>query len=327
MRRVLAVVIPLLSIVFALGVCELGLRLGGYQYSPLQLGQNVKDDWRDDHAFFDRHLVYDPVLIWRPHSTPFSRFNPQGFRGALLDVPKPTGKFRIFTLGDSNTFGWSVDEGANWSTQLHNLLAASRPNIEVINAGVTGYTSFQGLRRFQELLQYQPDMVLVSFGANDAHQVTVPDAQYVARHERMQYLSRATKQLRLAQLGVQSWDGIATLAGAGGKLGPRVSVDDYRSHLREIIRVGRERGIQTVLLTRPFVGAETNPGSWKTYAPAYNAATIELGREEQVPVIDIYTAFRDREKLFDDESHFGVEGHRVAAGLIHDHIAPLLNHR
>ena len=38
----------------------------------------------------------------------------------------------------------------------------------VANAGVYGYSSFQGLRRFHELLRYHPDVVTWSFGANDA---------------------------------------------------------------------------------------------------------------------------------------------------------------
>lgn len=253
MSNVKSILLLVVSVVIALGLCELGLRASGYQYSPLQLGTNVKDDWRDDHAFFDRHLIYDPVLIWRPNSTPFSRFNPQGFRGAMLDVPKPKGKVRIFTVGDSNTFGWSVDEGANWSAQLNGLFAASRPNVEVINAGVTGYTSFQGLRRFQELLQYEPDVVLVSFGANDAHQVAVPDAQYVARHERMKALAGVSRRSRVAQLLVQSWDGAATMMSGGNALVPRVSQGLLPSSRR--YRPARGFSTSSVRLIRPRMGA------------------------------------------------------------------------
>ena len=296
---------------------ELALRASGYHYSPIKIGTNIKDDWREEHAFRDRNLVYDPVLIWRPLSGQFSPFNPQGFRGALIDAAKPAGTRRIFALGDSNTFGWDVDDGANWPAQLDRLFAQSQPRTQVINAGVWGYTSFQGTRRFQELLAFDPDVVLVSFGANDAHQVTVADIDYVRQHDRIEYVTRATRRLRVAQLLVHGWDRASMTVLAAGHLRPRVSLDEYKANLREMIASGRSHHVRVVLLTRPFVGSSSDPASWKTYAPSYNDATREIGRETDAPVIDVYAAFRDREHLFDDESHFGVQGHKLAAEFIH----------
>ena len=322
-RRLTRVVLIVVAVLIAVGAIELALRAGGYQYSPVKIGADVKDDWRETHAFHDRHLVYDPTLIWRPFAGQFSPFNPQGFRGAPIDPSKPAGTFRVFALGDSNTFGWDVDEGVNWPAQLHRLLSASRPGAEVINAGVWGYSSFQGARRFQELLAYQPDVVLVSFGGNDAHQVRVADVDYVKRHDRIEYLSRATKRSRVAQLLVQGWDQLETVRGTAGTLRPRVSLEEYSANLREMIRTGRERNVRVVLLTRPFVGSSTDPASWKTYAPSYNAATVEVARAEGATAIDVYSAFHDRPELFDDESHFGVEGHRVAAELIHQRLTSM----
>jgi lysophospholipase L1-like esterase len=314
-----------IALVFAGAVVEGALRATGFQYSPVQIGANVKDDWRAQHAFRDRNLIYDPELIWRPLSGPFSPFNPQGFRGAPIDVAKPPGSLRIFALGDSNTFGWDVDEGVNWPAQLQQLFSASTTHAEVVNAGVWGYTSYQGMRRFRELVEFRPDIVLVSFGANDAHQVTVADADYVRRHDRIDYLTRATRRLRLAQLLVQTWDTAVAAGTTSGALRPRVSLDAFESHIREIIHMGREHGIRVVLLTRPFIGSSDDHASWKAHAPAYNAATLEIGRAEQVAVIDVHGAFRDRPELFDDESHFGVDGHRLAAQLIHGELMKLLH--
>jgi lysophospholipase L1-like esterase len=311
------------ALLIASALTEFALRASGYQYSPVKIGTNVNSDFREQHAFQDRHLVYDPDLIWRPLSGQFSPFNPQGFRGATVDPEKRPSTLRIIAIGDSNTFGWDVDEGANWPSQLQGLFSASRPGTEVINAGVWGYTSFQGLQRFKEMLAFHPDLVLVSFGGNDAHPVTVPDVEYVRRHDRIERVTRATRKLRLAQLAVAVWDR-AQMMNDGGKLGPRVSLDDYKAHLREIVREGRERGVRVVLLTRPYVGESTDPASWKTYAPQYNAATIEIGRTENVPVIDVYAAFKDHPDVFDDEAHFGVKGHRMAAELLHAELAKLL---
>ncbi|MGQ0735652.1 MAG: SGNH/GDSL hydrolase family protein [Acidobacteriota bacterium] len=326
MRRVMHAGLVAATVLVALTASEFLLRASGYRYSPVQIGDRAAGDWRDEHAFQDRHLIYDPKLIWRPLSGQFSPFNPQGFRGAPIDPDKRPEEFRIFALGDSNTFGWDVDEGANWPTQLQRLSSAARPGVEVINAGVWGYSSFQGVRRFHEILAFNPDLVLVSFGANDAHRVRVPDAAYVARHDRLERLTRATRQLRLAQLTVAAWDRAGSAIGGDGPLVPRVSVEDYVAHLREITSSARARHITVVLMTRPFVGSSTDPESWKTYAPAYNTATLEVARAERVPVIDLYTVFAQRPELFDDESHFGVEGHRVAAEVIHAALSPLTTH-
>lgn len=323
MRKLARLILAIVALVVAIAVTEIVLRAIDYTYSPVKIGTGVSGDFREEHAFHDRHLVYDPALIWRPVSHQFSPFNPQGFRGAPVVMPKPAGTFRIFALGDSNTFGWDVDEGANWPDQLQMLLKQDDPRTEVINAGVWGYTSFQGLARFKELLAFQPDMVLVSFGGNDAQQVHVPDVNYVRNHDRIDRLTKSTRKFRVAQLAVAGWD-YAGMMTAGRGFMPRVSVDEYRSNLREIIRLGHEKGITIVLMTRPFIGVSDEPQNWKTHAPQYNAATREIAKEEKVPVIDVYEAFHSREKLFDDESHFGVEGHREAAIMIRDAVLPLI---
>jgi lysophospholipase L1-like esterase len=301
---------------------EAGLRLAGYSYSPVRIGTGVASDYREEHAFRDRHLIYDPVLIWRPRSGPFSPFNPQGLRGLPIPPGKPAGTRRIIALGDSNTFGWDVDEGANWPAQLQTLFDSSPRPTEVVNAGVWGYSSFQGERRFKELIGLAPDLVLVSFGGNDAHQVTVPDAEYVRRHDRIERLTHATRNLRLAQVAVAAWDRVA--ASSGGRLVPRVSLEDYAVHLRSMIAEGRARGIQVVVLTRPFIGASTDPASWKTHAPKYNETARRVAQAQGVILIDLYEVFKDRPDLFDDESHFGVAGHRLAARLIHGELSTSL---
>jgi lysophospholipase L1-like esterase len=318
--RLAKVALLVASCLGGLGLVEGALRAAGYRYSPVRIGAANANDHREEHAFGDRYLVYDRDLIWRPVSSQFSPFNPQGFRGAPIDPVKPAGTLRVIALGDSNTFGWAVDEGANWPAQLEARLGAVSPGARVVNAGVWGYTLFQGRRRFHEVLAFSPDVVLVSFGANDAHPVSVPDAAYVRSHDRIARMSRLTERLRVAQLGVAAWDRVSTRA--SGALVPRVPLDDYRFYLREIVRESKRRGITVVLLTRPFQGTSTDPNSWKTQAPRYNAATREVAAAEGVALIDVYAAFADKPGVFDDESHFGVEGHRLMAAVVAERLVP-----
>jgi lysophospholipase L1-like esterase len=78
--------------------------------------------------------------------------------------------FRIICLGDSNTFGLAVDDQYSYPAQLSQVLNNELGGrAEVINAGVPGYSSRQGLVYLQErLLKYRPNLVIVGFGKNDA---------------------------------------------------------------------------------------------------------------------------------------------------------------
>jgi len=79
---------------------------------------------------------------------------------------------RIVCIGDSVTFGLDVDDDSTYPAQLQQIVAAADPkaNVEVINAGVPGYTSRQGLVFFyKRLLRFKPDIVVAEFGFNDAY--------------------------------------------------------------------------------------------------------------------------------------------------------------
>ena len=69
----------------------------------------------------------------------------------------------IICFGDSITFGYGADPGDDFPTALGKLL-----NREVINAGVSGDTSNEGLLRLdKEVLERDPLLVLIEFGGND----------------------------------------------------------------------------------------------------------------------------------------------------------------
>lgn len=99
------------------------------------------------------------------------RTNSMGLRGPEIALPKPEGVFRILILGDSVTFGWGVPEEATYPSQLATLLALLRPaqHYEVINAGVSGYGTWQELLWLQSVgLQLEPDLLIVQVHLNDA---------------------------------------------------------------------------------------------------------------------------------------------------------------
>jgi len=299
-------------------VLEAGLRLCGYEYTPLRIEVVKKwSEWRYYHAFEDKHFVYDPVLIWRPRKGG-EFFNEQGYRGRVISPVKELETTRIFAIGDSNTLGWPGHDAPNWPMYLEQILNSNGHPSVVVNAGVYGYTSFQGLRRFKEALAFHPDLVLISFGCNDAMRVTLSDADFASRRVRKKNWDQLLMSARVGQLLLAIADSLPW--GQKDHLLPRVSLDEYKANLEEIIRISRERGIRTVLLTRPFTGPSPTQWWWKNFAHEYNDATIATGAQAGVPVVDIYTYFKDCSDCFVDEAHFTEKALRQMATLIYEAI-------
>jgi acyl-CoA thioesterase-1 len=73
----------------------------------------------------------------------------------------------IAALGDSLTAGLGVDPDDNYPAKLQARLNAEGYRYRVVNAGVSGDTSSQGLNRLDAVLEMEPDIVIVALGAND----------------------------------------------------------------------------------------------------------------------------------------------------------------
>ncbi len=140
------------------------------------------DDWRLATITGDEHREPDPVLLWRPVAQ--KPYNAQRFKGPIVKNPKPANVVRIMCFGDSLTDGPPKGGWPSWlKTSLDQHPPGGAPQqFEVINAGVAGYSSHQGLLRFlQEIDRYNPDLLLVSFGWNDAAEaIGQPDKTFQA---------------------------------------------------------------------------------------------------------------------------------------------------
>ena len=119
----------------------------------------------------------DRLLVWRQKPNIKTVFqgvslvtNSLGLRNIEVGREKKPGEIRIICLGDSATFGWGVDAGDTYPflCQQYFKRSANRQNVEIINAGQIGYSTYQGrlfLKKY--LLEYKPDLVIVSFLLND----------------------------------------------------------------------------------------------------------------------------------------------------------------
>jgi lysophospholipase L1-like esterase len=316
--RLLTAALLVVSLAAAFLLTELGLRVAGYRFSPIVF---VQAEGADDHRPFhmgaidprvsatDPLTVPDPELLWRPNPRVSAELTTEGLRGEPVSLPRPADQVLIVALGDSNTLG-PLNTTDHWPGILQDLLRANRSawTFQVVNAGAYGYTSFQGLRRFRQVLGLQPDLVYFSFGGNDAQPVRTTDELYAARVAAV----RRWDGLRLApplfHLAWRAADGLGARPPT-----PRVPLADYRRNLQAFVDEARAAGVVPVLLTRPFVGTSDDPNSWLHLAPAYNEAVREAAAANGVPFLDAHALLAREPERFTDAMHNDRVGYRHLA--------------
>ena len=285
------------------------------------------DDWRLNHITADNLREPDPELFWKP--VPRSPYNAQRFKGPLMAVPKPPQVFRILCYGDSNTDG---PKQGSWPELLQEVLsrqpAPAGRRYEVINAGVAGYSSHQGLLRFQqEVDTYQPDLVIVSFGWNYV-------AQAVGRSDHEFYPSwlqvtvlRALFRSRFYLVLLENLP-LRSAAAIDQSLPeiPRVPLPQYIANMERFVDLAKRHGAAVVFLTRPHrepAATLSQLPSWRGKVPSYNAALRTWTAERGLSLLDIAGLFEDLGAVyFSDECHFTIDGHRKLA----ESLAPLVQH-
>jgi acyl-CoA thioesterase I len=73
----------------------------------------------------------------------------------------------MVAFGDSLTAGFGADPGKSFPDFLQKDLDAAGLHWRVVNAGVSGNTTTDGLSRLSEVLAYKPRVTIVEFGGND----------------------------------------------------------------------------------------------------------------------------------------------------------------
>lgn len=73
----------------------------------------------------------------------------------------------IVCFGDSITAGYGVDPGLNYPADLQHELDTRGYRYRVVNLGVSGETTKDGLSRVSQVLARKPEWVIVEFGGND----------------------------------------------------------------------------------------------------------------------------------------------------------------
>ncbi len=73
----------------------------------------------------------------------------------------------IVAFGDSLTAGYGTNSGESYPDYLQSDLNARGYHYRVVNAGISGNTSKDGVLRVQQIMAQHPAIVIVAFGGND----------------------------------------------------------------------------------------------------------------------------------------------------------------
>ncbi len=124
-----------------------------------------------------RRLIYSPhhYIGYMPtidYQEGANRHNSLGYRGEETTLAKPEGIYRIVALGESTTYGTEVEDYRDaYPYKLEEYLHDQGYDyVEVINAGVGGYTSYETfMNLIYRVHDLQPNLVVSYQGLNDIH--------------------------------------------------------------------------------------------------------------------------------------------------------------
>jgi lysophospholipase L1-like esterase len=275
-------------------------------------------------------------MFWDPDSIvriPSDELRLAGeFRGKNITEHKPSDTYRIICMGGSFTYGWPYNNmpSAAYPARLEQLLNESTEygnRFEVINAGIGGYSSCQGLFYFRNrLYKLDPDLVVVCFGANDSnnnHEIGVfySDKEYYERLSRLYEnkilsgIKRSMDHFRIYALAEKVIFNIKKIFIKSKK---RVPPGDFRGNLQEFISLAKTRGFRLLFVPEPHINLLDLKQEIRIN-PYYNIMyTLAEENPEYVRVVDsisLAKKYRDKD-IFYDEMHLLPSGHTALAELI-----------
>lgn len=87
---------------------------------------------------------------------------------SLICAPAVTWGKTILVMGDSISAAYGLAESEGWVSLMENELRPDYPELQVINASISGETTDGGLQRLPTALQqHEPDLVIIELGGND----------------------------------------------------------------------------------------------------------------------------------------------------------------
>jgi acyl-CoA thioesterase-1 len=112
-------------------------------------------------------LLIAASLLAGCKSTPPEAPAPQPAAAVPASTPATDSRPVIIAFGDSLTAGFGADPGDSYPDYLEKDLNAKGYRYQVVNQGISGNTTKDGVDRLEDALRLKPVLVIVAFGGND----------------------------------------------------------------------------------------------------------------------------------------------------------------
>ncbi|MED5370156.1 MAG: hypothetical protein VX899_03995 [Myxococcota bacterium] len=301
----------LLVLVLFFGGTEVLLRvLGLPTQDERPVFEHNKVYWQVEDNLVDEPMTHKELGVSFPVST-----DDHGFRPPHHDSP---GSFRIAAMGCSTTFGWGVADSETYPAQLQAILRERGHDVQVINAGQPGYTSFQGLWLWdQELADMDIDLALAGFVVQDAREVAYSDKSQAVMQGEADFLkSNVLYKWRLYQVLQTSLGAVQTRAKEHGNT-RRVPGADYLENLRALRAKVQAGGGEIAHFGYPLEVA----GYTEEHRRLLRLEAQDKGIPHLDPSETIAQRVRAGERLYfapQDPGHANAAGNRAIAELVAD---------
>jgi lysophospholipase L1-like esterase len=347
------IILLISSILIALFILEICSRIwlnhfaDAEQYGKYALYTDVKHE--NYQKIKHHYLNYYPNPNYR---SGLRYHNSLGYRNKEFSRIKPPGIYRIVALGGSSTYDSGIkDNEKTFTAQLEKILRKryGYKNVEVINAGVGGYTSWESLINLEfRVLDIDPDLVIIYHGTNDVNaRLVVPDA-YSADNSgsRKQWepppipiieysalLRIIGRKLHLAhQVGVWSFVDAKTYLGPEGKnydpmaLLKKNPPKYFRRNLKNMIAIAKANGVKIMFSTwahSPYFEHDYASLPFQQIGMKENNDVVrEVAISNNIPLFDFADQMPKDKKYWADGRHNNERGALLKAELfakfIHD---------
>jgi tetratricopeptide (TPR) repeat protein len=193
----------------------------------------------------------------------------------MFPLRKPPKAFRVFCIGGSASAGWPHPAEEIYSAYLRNALQRTYPNrvIEVINVSAHAYAAYRQRLIFQQIIEFQPDLIVIWSGNNEfierrvynEHEpwlstvVAATDRLYLARRIRGSSLGRRLwpENTLLPEerqhVAYEQWSKIEQLALDLRRMPDQYEKvkEHYRFSIQSMVSAARDRAVPVILLTVP----------------------------------------------------------------------------
>jgi len=326
--------------------CFTGLLMSGiYENHDQDDLKKVCDDY-GKMIYYDyptRHLASN-------QHTDTVNINEHGFRGPEITQTKIENTFRIFLVGGSETYGmFSTSDESTFSGYLQQKLdvADTDYKIEVINAGVNAYDSFDSAHQIKtKLIDYEPDLLIVITGHSVGKPIKEIDANvplyYPISNEfaklKLYYKSpeffEFTKRVILKN--VYGDQGVPGEAIVHGNVENNVKV--WKNTWVEICELGVENNFGVIIAIPPVSGAGNKiPSDWElqnleklshtSIVPSYHLVkdTLRDLDKKCTDTIDLTNTFDSKNRtIYLDLTHFADAGNVLIAEKLFKSSLPIM---